>query len=681
MGTAQQDTERRLIGVVVPVGALRGADSMGIGEFPDLIAFGHLCKKMCVGLIQILPVNDTGYESSPYSALTAFALHPIYLRIADLPEAQDPQWQKQLTAMKLRFEHKARFNHYEVMKAKLSLLREIFATNEAAIRASAQGCGDLAAWIAANGWVKEYAVYRRLKQVNQEQSWRQWDAKRTVTRAELVALWDDVDLKAEHLFWTWIQKALDEQFSAAAASIKRDGILLEGDLPILINDDSCDAWAHPEYFHLELSAGAPPDMYSPSGQNWGFPIYNWDALEKENYVWWRDRLKVAAKYYAAYRIDHVLGFFRIWATARTEKDNNSLLGRYIPYVAITKKDLVARGFDVSRIRWLSYPHVPTSEVWDSLKRDGCLSENDIQYEAKRAFMLALNRIDSEELWLFKDSIKGERDIDALQLHPAVKNYLLDVWKNRLFLQYENGHYFPTWKYRESRAYCSLSDGERKIIEQLLAEKKDESEEAWEKLGEKLLSVLVESSAMLPCAEDLGEVPDCVPRVLMKLRILGLRVVRWYRWWNKEGQPYIPLEDYPELSVCTPAVHDSSTLREWWEREAEKEALTDFIGQPFLPPVYNPGVAKIILHHLAGAASRFRVFQIQDLLHLSQKWYAPDPATERINVPGTYNSFNWTYRLPATIDELAKDEVFVKGVEELAAIPPLEKKKVAIRGKR
>ena len=681
MGTTQLDTERRLIGVVVPVSALRGVDSTGVGEFPDLITFGHLCKKMRVGLIQILPVNDTGYESSPYSALTAFALHPIYLRIADLPEAQDPQWQKQLAAMKLRFESDVRFNHYEVMKAKLELLHEIFAANEAAIRASAQDGGVLATWIADNSWVKEYAVYRRLKQANQEQSWRQWDVQRSVTRAELAALWDDVDLKAEHLFWTWIQKALDEQFITAAASLKSDGILLEGDLPILINDDSCDAWAHPEYFHLELSAGAPPDMYSPDGQNWGFPTYNWDALENENYVWWRDRLKVAAKYYAAYRIDHVLGFFRIWATARTEKDNNSLLGRYIPYAAITKKDLVLCGFDADRIRWLSYPHVPTGEVWDSLRLDGYLSESDIQYEAERAFMLALDRIGSEELWLFKDSIKGEKDIDALQLHPAVKNYLLDVWKNRLFLQYEDDHYFPTWKYHESRAYRSLSDGERKIIEQLLAERKAESEEAWEKLGEKLLSVLAKSTAMLPCAEDLGEVPDCVPQVLTKLRILGLRVLRWHRLWDKEGQPYIPLEDYPELSVCTPAVHDSSTVREWWEREAEKEALTDFIGQPFLSPVYNPGVAKIILHRLAGAASRFRVFQIQDLLHLSQKWYAQDPAAERINVPGTYNSFNWTYRLPATIDELAKDEVFVKGVEELATIPPLEKKKVAARGKK
>jgi 4-alpha-glucanotransferase len=258
---------------------------------------------------------------------------------------------------------------------------------------------------------------------------------------------------------------------------------------------------------------------------------------------------------------------------------------------------------------------------------------------------------------------------------------MDVWKNRLVLQYEGDAYFPTWKYRESRASQSLADSERNSIEQLLADKKREAEISWEKYGEKLLSVLAGSSAMLPCAEDLGAVPDCVPRVLTKLKILGLRVVRWHRSWDKDGQPYIPLEDYPELSVCTPAVHDSSTLREWWEREADKETFTNFMGQPSLSPVYNPGVARIILRRLAGAASRFRVFQVQDLLHLSQRWYADDPATERINVPGTNNSFNWTYRLPATIDELAKDEVFVKGVEELAAIPPLEKKPIATKGKK
>jgi 4-alpha-glucanotransferase len=173
--------------------------------------------------------------------------------------------------------------------------------------------------------------------------------------------------------------------------------------------------------------------------------------------------------------------------------------------------------------------------------------------------------------------------------------------------------------------------------------------------------------MLACAEDLGAVPDCVPRVLGKLGILGLRVVRWHREWEKDGQPYVHFEDYPESSVCTPAVHDSSCLREWWDHEADQNQFSAFIGVPSLPKVYNPGTARLILSKIAGCASRFRVFQIQDLMHLSTHWYAEDPASERVNVPGTVNEFNWTYRLPATIAEIQADEELVRTVHELTTI--------------
>jgi 4-alpha-glucanotransferase len=179
--------------------------------------------------------------------------------------------------------------------------------------------------------------------------------------------------------------------------------------------------------------------------------------------------------------------------------------------------------------------------------------------------------------------------------------------------------------------------------------------------------------MLPCAEDLGAVPECVPRVLGRLKILGLRVIRWFRVWEKDGQPYINFEDYPQLSVCTPSVHDSSTVREWWETEANQAQFSGFIGVQSLPKVYNPGTAKIFLKNAASAASRFRVFQIQDLLHLSQKWYAADPALERINVPGTANTFNWTYRLPAAIAEIRKDSDLIQSVKDLAAVKPAKKK--------
>jgi 4-alpha-glucanotransferase len=655
--------------VVVPVGALRGSESTGVGEYLDLIEFSGLCAEMGIGLIQILPVNDTGYESSPYSALTAFGLHPLYIRLGDLEEASD--YRQKIAALNRGFGGEKRFPYYRVLRAKMELLREMYNANAGAIVRDAE-TGALAKWIGENPWVKAYAVFRGRKEAQGEKSWKEWDENAAPAAStngpagapnaggpNIEELWAKPELRREHLFWAWLQKALDSQFGRAATAVRDAGILLEGDLPILMNEDSCDVWAHRNIFRMDLSAGAPPDMYSPEGQNWGFPIYNWEEQAKDAYAWWKNRLTTAGKYYDAYRIDHVLGFFRIWASSKA--DASSALGRFVPYLPVGRGDLNKLGFDDSRIRWMSRPHVPTGELWDAIRA----ARREPEAAAAQAFGAALDRIGNEELWLFKNSINGEKDILALGLDPAASAYLLKAWRNRLFVEYEEGSFFPVWYYRSSRAYASLSEPERNDLEELLEKRRADSEKIWEKEGEKLLSVLVDSSPMLPCAEDLGAVPDCVPKVLAKLGILGLRVIRWFRGWDRDGQPYVPFDSYPELSVCTPSVHDSSTMREWWDREADQEHFAAFIGVPSLPKVYNPGTAKIILKHAASSASRFRVFQIQDILDLSQRWYSSDPAQDRINVPGTANEFNWTYRIPASIKELGADSEFVHGVRELA----------------
>jgi len=665
---------KRLLGAAIPVGALRTKNGIGIGEFYDLCDFAVLCKKMKAGLIQILPVNDTGFESSPYASLSAFALHPLYLRIEELDEFNkaDTSIKKMIKTAREKFENKNRFSHYLVLKEKLNIFRIIYKNNKTEIEKNAKN-GSLAGWIKQNSWVKEYAVYRRLKESNEEKSWKEWKEYSNVSAADIEKLWNDAGLWEEHIFWVWLQMALDKQFSAVAKKLEEAGIVLEGDLPIMMNEDSCDVWAHPELFNLELSAGAPPDMYSPDGQNWGFPIYNWETHEKDNFAWWRRRLAVAEKYYGAYRIDHVLGFFRIWASSPV--DYSSALGRFVPNMPITSGDLKKLGFDKSRVRWVSKPHIPTGEIWDALKNNwgsSCTNE-DVAPEAAKIFSKALERVNSEELWLFKKSIRGEKDIDALGLHPAVRSYLFAKWKDRLFLEYEKGKYSPVWLYKKTTAYLSLNQNEKKALEELLEKRNKKSEKIWKDLGLKLLSVLVESSKMLPCAEDLGAVPDCVPKVLSKLKILGLRVVRWLTDLKAEGEPFIPFEKYPQLSVCTPAVHDTSTVREWWEKEADQKKFSGFLGVPSLPKIYNPGTAKIILSRTASARSRFRVFQMQDLLHLSNNWYSGNPADERINVPGTVSDFNWTYRLPAPIHEIAKDKELILAVKEISRIKPAKSK--------
>jgi 4-alpha-glucanotransferase len=646
---------------------------MGVGEFSDLRAFAVLCKRMKVGLIQLLPVNDTGYDSSPYFSLTAFGLHPLYLRIEEMEEFSTVSGsiKKRIKAAREKFDKDIRFSHNGILKEKLEICRELYEANKKEITDKAVS-GSLAEWIKQNQWVKEYAVYRRLKQANDEKSWKEWQKHQIVTSADIQTLWKDKKLLEEHLFWVWLQQALDEQFSKAAKAIADAGIVLKGDLPILMNEDSCDVWAHPEIFIQDLSAGAPPDMYSPDGQNWGFPIYNWQAQEKDNFSWWRKRLSVAEKYYKAYRIDHVLGFFRIWASSR--QDHSAVLGRYVPYMPVTSGDLKKLGFDKNRIRWVSRPHIPTAEIYDALKKNwgGKFSQAELDEAANKVFSTALVRVNEEELWLFNKKITGEKDIEKLDLHPAAVNFLLQKWRDRMFVEYERNKFFPVWYYRNSKSYNSFSSNEKKELEALLEKRSIKSEKTWAVMGKKLLSVLLESSAMLPCAEDLGAVPACVPRILSKLKILGLRVTRWFREWDKDGQPFIPFEQYPALSVCTASVHDSSTIREWWEKEANQQQFAGFVGVPSLPKIYNPGAAKIILTKTASARSRFRVFQIQDLLHLSNKWYSADPAQERVNVPGTLNEFNWTYRLPAQIEEILKDKELLAAAAEISKVKPMKK---------
>ncbi|MDR2541900.1 MAG: 4-alpha-glucanotransferase [Treponema sp.] len=669
-------TNKRLIGVAVPVGALRTKNGMGVGEFSDLGDFALLCKRMKIGLIQILPVNDTGFDSSPYFSLTAFALHPIYLRIDELDEfeAASSTLKRRVKTARNKFDKDVRYSHYKILKEKLEILREIFSENKAAIKKSAKkgSSGILAAWIEKNAWVKQYAVYRRLKELNDLKSWKEWKEHRIVTRKEIEGFWNDEKLSEEHLFWVWLQYALDNQFSNAVKKIREAGIVLKGDIPILMNEDSCDVWAYPELYNQSLSAGAPPDMFNPDGQNWGFPIYNWEAHEQDDFAWWKNRLAVASKYYEAYRIDHVLGFFHIWAS--TYNDYSSALGRFIPYIPVAARDLKKLGFDKDRIRWVSQSHLLTGEVWDALKNNwgSQYTEEEIKAAADDVFSKALNRIKNEDIWLFNKNIKGEKDIDALGLHPAVRNYLFAKWRDRVFLEYEKGLFTPTWLYKTTSAYKSFSEEEKKAIEELLAKHEKKSEKVWETLARKLLTVLAESSPMLPCAEDLGAVPNCLPKVLSKLKILSLKLMRWYTDPDKEGEPYVPFEDYPPLSVCTPAVHDSSTLRQWWEKEADQKKYANLLGVPSLPKVFNPGTAKIILSKAASARSRFRIFQIQDIMHLSSNWYSENPVDERINVPGTLNDFNWTYRLPTTIAKIARDKELIKSVRELSRIKPAKK---------
>lgn len=645
---------RRLSGIVVPLSAVRCAGSPGCGEFPDLARVGDLAAAWGFDLVQLLPLNDSGFQSSPYFALSAFALHPIYIRIGDLPELEGDAasgFRAEAAALVARYSSEERVPFEALLKAKLELLHRIWKLcgAEAGSRPPAL-FAELDAWIQANAWSKSYAAFVALKSMNSERPWWEWPLHRDPAPTDIEALWSDKRGAGELRFWAWLQMRAAGQFRAASDYLAGKGVALMGDIPILMNADSADVWSRRSCFRLELSAGAPPDMYSSLGQNWGFPIYDWENLEREGFGFWIERLAEADKYYSCFRIDHVLGFFRIWALA--ERESTGALGRFVPDIPATREELEVLGFSPERIRWMSRPHVPTARLIHAAGESA----------AKSAVSAALDRIGEEDLFLFKDSIEGEKDIEGLpSLSPAARECLLASWRDRALFEYQPGSFHLTWNYRSSSCWPTISDGERSKLEALFGRNRARAEELWASTGRSLLKVVTDAVPMLPCAEDLGSVPDCVPRVLEELGILGLRVLRWARRWDQGGQPYIRLSEYPELSVACASVHDSSSLRGWWDSEADREGTWSFLAASLgkdigpCPDRLSPDHVELFHELIARSSSRFAVYPIQDLLAMSEKLRPADPKAERINVPGTIGTGNWSYRLPSSIDDILAEK--------------------------
>lgn len=648
-------------GLAMALGSVRTHKGWRVGEYPDLAQLGTLAASSGFSLIQLLPLNDSGGQSSPYFALSAHALHPLYIRVRDLPEAAGaPDAVRQLDDFAKAARAGERFPYHEALAVKISALRAVYDASAE----EAQAGSSLETFIKDNDWVRPYAVYKRLKALNAERSWREWDDYRDPAPGDIERLWGDPALRREHYFHVWCQSAAWSQLGKAAAELESLGIDLMADLPILMNEDSADVWADRTLFRLDLRAGSPPDAGSPQGQNWGFPVYNREERSDTVAEFWKTRIRLTDRYASCYRLDHVLGFFRLWALP--EREHSGVLGRFLPGSTITEAELGAAGFSPERVRWLSLSHISSAELHDAA--------NDLPDASGAALAVttrALERIGSEELFLFRKGITGERDIDALGLDERMATWLKRRWRDRTLVAVDTGGYVPAWDYRASRAWSSLSDRERGVLEALLSRKRADDERLWLEGGRSFLAMLKAESGMLPCAEDLGSIPPGVPETLADLGVLGLRLPRWTRIWHQAGQPFLPLSDYPRLSVCTPSVHDTSTLRGWWELEDGREALAGAYCpdlQP-VPRLMDAGTELRVLKTLARAASLLYVIQMQDLLDLSDRYRSDDPSADRINVPGAVAEFNWTWRMGPQVEDLVSDTAWLDALRSIAAARP------------
>ncbi len=592
---------KKIAGLAVPLIALRKNKTAACGVFSDLVPLARLARQWGLCLIQLLPLNDTGNGTSPYAALSAFALNPIYISLSETPDTMAalglPLGESTVNALirvdnaiNRKFGGEPRVPYEAMLRAKLDALRQVW-------NASREICAPLAEALAAEqGWAKPYASFVALKAVFRGAPWWDWPEWREITSAQIDALWYNPELAEEARFRLWLQVLAREQLQRAAQAVRAMGIDIMGDIPILLAKDSADVWFHRDIFILDRQAGAPPDMYSPRGQNWGFPLYDWEALRAQDYAFWRQRLSYAGTFYTAYRIDHVLGFFRIWAIEEFESE--AYLGAFEPSARMSRAELSALGFSDERIRWLSKPHVPEWKILSAEKQcldafaAGVESGTTEGFDRKGAFAQGLEdlrracfvRIKDEPLFLFSPEIRGTSDISGLfsalrQNFPEADRCLADYahsmgdwWIDRALYEVEPDQYVFQWSYRDTTSWKSLGPQEQAVLEAKAAELATASLDVWERRGRNLLSMLASATDMQPFAEDLGAVPPCVPKVLRELNIPGLRVLRWERRWDEPGQPYVPLGTYEPLSVACTSVHDSTNMRQWWEEEADRHQL-------------------------------------------------------------------------------------------------------------
>ncbi|MCX7877564.1 MAG: 4-alpha-glucanotransferase [Ignavibacteria bacterium] len=413
-------TQRRA-GVVVPLFSVYSDKSCGIGEIPDLKLIADWCEITGLEIIQLLPLNDMGSDFSPYNCITSFALDLIYLRISDLVNVKSDI---QRINESIKKKHPRKFGRvdYTVKTTKTEHLKKLFEQN------FNPDDTDYNNFIKSNSdWLKDYATFKILGNKHSSTSWEKWKLK------------EENDFETLHNneinFIYWTQWQLYRQMKEVKNYINSKGIILMGDIPFLVSRNSADVWAHKNYFRLDLSAGAPPDMYFAEGQKWGMPPYNWDEIAKDGFSYLKSKLKYAENFYDAYRIDHFIGFFRVWTSPINEYGSK---GSFLPY----------------------------------------------------------------------------------------------------------------------------------------------EEHIWEQHGRYIIDVMINTTSMLPCAEDLGTVPECSYRVLQEYGIPGIDFQRYL----KRDFRFIKPHEYRMNSVAVISTHDSSFWVNWWKYEAGTidENLFELLCEKYFP---------------------------------------------------------------------------------------------------
>ena len=305
-------------GIVLILSSLKREKNLGVGEFTDLIPIIDWCEEVGMDVIQLLPLNESFDDPSPFNAISSCALDPIFLNLEELPFLEEDKVLCDRMKLFEPFRKKQNVEYHLVKKYKLAWLEQYFQYHFHRVE-------DEFAYqkfVEIHSWLREYALFRSLLKKYKGSAWEHWPEKEQRFSPNLIK-----EYQREIDFFSFVQYFCTEQLQSVKKYASQKKVFLKGDIPILLNPASCDVWAYPHLFCLKQRAGAPPDLYSPEGQAWGFPLFNWDEMKKNQYSWWKRRLRVAENHYDIYRIDHVVGFFRIWAIPVGKKP---IEGHFIP---------------------------------------------------------------------------------------------------------------------------------------------------------------------------------------------------------------------------------------------------------------------------------------------------------------------------------------------------------------
>jgi len=562
----------RRAGVVVPLFSIYSNRSIGSADFLDLKLVCDWVRQCGMSIIQLLPLNDTGFNFRPYDCESGFALEPLYINLNELKGVDNLKFLDLIKSLKERFTISRRIN-YEVKKEKLEILWQIFKETKDDLPLEFEDYK-----IKNSFWLKDYCLFKVIKERYQQRCWEDWPS---LLRERLNLADFERENKERIEFYAWLQWQAYAQLGEVKSYAEKNGIFLMGDLPLLVSRDSSDVWAKRDYFKLDLSSGAPADMYYFKGQRWGMPTYNWENIAKNNYDYMIEKLRYAENFYHLFRIDHVVGFFRIWS-------------------------------------------IPIKEPLENAGLNGFFDPSD--------------------------------------------------------------------------------------------------ENIWEEHGRRILSIMLQNTSMLACAEDLGTVPKCSYKVLKELGIPGMEVLRWNKDWQKTYDFKKP-QEYRTLAVACLSTHDSSNIEAWWNFEAgtvdealfkrwmqeknidfsaikerlfdlnlsfhkrlrwrkeinspskllevlkleekqvphiidlykgsylEKEKLWQALGlKEDLKEKADNLFLKRVLEYISESSSIFCINLLFDWLSFSGI-FSDDCWLRRINFPGTLSKDNWSYVMPLSIEEM------------------------------